>query len=52
MNPMANLFPDFSAGGEFGSIWGYLYPGACNLPECIVSGRISGKNAAALEPWK
>jgi len=51
MNPYGEPIPRLYAGGEFGSIWGYLYPGACNLPECIVSGRISGKNAAALKPW-
>jgi succinate dehydrogenase/fumarate reductase flavoprotein subunit len=44
--------PRLYSGGEFGSIWGFFYPGACNLPECIVSGIISGKNAAAEIPWE
>lgn len=43
--------PRLYAGGEFGSIFGFLYPGACNLSECIVSGLISGGNAAAEKPW-
>jgi succinate dehydrogenase/fumarate reductase flavoprotein subunit len=51
MSPYAKPIPRLYAGGEFGSIWGYLYPGACNLTECTVSGRISGKNAAAELPW-
>jgi succinate dehydrogenase/fumarate reductase flavoprotein subunit len=43
--------PRLYAGGEFGSIW-VLYPGACNLSECIVSGIIAGRNAAEEEPWE
>ncbi|MBI4330121.1 MAG: FAD-binding protein [Chloroflexi bacterium] len=39
--------PRLYAGGEFGSIWGFLYPGASNLAECIVSGIICGRNAMA-----
>ncbi|MFC1899984.1 FAD-dependent oxidoreductase [Chloroflexota bacterium] len=44
--------PRLYTGGEFGSIWSVLYPGACNLPECIVSGIISGRNAAAEISWE
>jgi len=39
------------AAGELGSIWGYLYQGACNIGEGLVFGRIAGKNAAAEKPW-
>jgi len=43
--------PRLYAGGEFGSIFSLLYPGACNLSECIVSGLISGQNAAKETSW-
>jgi predicted oxidoreductase len=39
------------AAGELGSIWGYLYQGACNIGEALVFGRIAGENAAAEKPW-
>ena len=51
MNVFGSPIPRLYSGGEFGSIWGFLYPGACNLPECIVSGIISGENAAKEVPW-
>ena len=38
--------PGLYAVGEFGSIWGYLYQGACNISEYIVSGRKTGRVAA------
>jgi succinate dehydrogenase/fumarate reductase flavoprotein subunit len=46
-NPIPRLF----SGGEFGSIWSFFYPGACNLPECIVSGIIAGENAIKEISW-
>jgi succinate dehydrogenase/fumarate reductase flavoprotein subunit len=39
--------PGLYSAGELGSIWGSLYPGAGNVCECIVFGRIAGRNAAA-----
>jgi succinate dehydrogenase/fumarate reductase flavoprotein subunit len=39
--------PRLYSAGEFGSIWGYLYQGATNITECLVFGRIAGRNAAA-----
>ena len=50
MSPYGAPIPRLYAGGEFGSIWGYLYPGACNLPECIISGIIAGTEAVAETP--
>jgi len=44
--PIAGLY----AAGELGSIWGSLYPGAGNVSECIVFGRLAGRNAAAELP--
>lgn len=39
--------PRLYAAGELGSIWGFLYQGGNNLGECLVFGRIAGRNAAA-----
>jgi succinate dehydrogenase/fumarate reductase flavoprotein subunit len=33
-------------------MWGIIYQGAGNIGECIVYGRIAGRNAAAEKPWK
>ncbi|MCK9197947.1 MAG: FAD-binding protein [Syntrophales bacterium] len=44
--------PRLYSAGEFGSMWGIIYQGAGNIGECIVYGRIAGKNAAAEKPWK
>lgn len=41
-----NPIPRLYVAGELGSIWGQLYPGAGNISECIVFGRIAGRNAA------
>jgi succinate dehydrogenase/fumarate reductase flavoprotein subunit len=39
--------PHLYSGGEFGSIFSFLYPGAMNLVECFTSGIICGRNAVA-----
>jgi len=41
--------PRLYAIGECGSAWGHLYMSGGNLAECLVSGQIAGKHAAALE---
>ena len=46
-NPIPRLF----AAGEMGSAWGHLYMSGGNLAECLVTGQIAGKQAAALESW-
>ncbi len=51
LNAFGKPIPRLYSAGEIGSIWGYLYQGANNLGECIVFGRIAGKNAAAEKPW-
>ena len=43
--------PRLYAAGELGSIWGFLYQGACNIGEALVFGQIAGRNAAAEKPW-
>ncbi len=51
LDPEGQPIPRLYAGGELGSIWGYLYQGACNVGEALVFGRIAGRNAAAEKPW-
>ena len=43
--------PRLYSAGELGSLWGILYEGGGNIAECLVFGRIAGKNAAAEKPW-
>ena len=45
--PVERLF----SAGELGSVWAWYYQGAGNVSECMVFGRIAGRNAAALTPW-
>ena len=42
--------PRLYSGGEFGSMWSFLYPGAMNLVECVTSGIICGRNAVRETP--
>lgn len=44
------VIPRLYAGGEFGSMYTWLYQGSGNVAECIYS-RGAGVNAAAEEPW-
>jgi len=44
--------PRLYCAGEFGSMWGIIYQGAGNIGECVVFGRIAGRNAAAEKPMK
>ncbi len=50
LDPDGKPIPRLYAAGEFGSLWGYVYPGGVNITECIVFGRIAGKNATAEKP--
>jgi succinate dehydrogenase/fumarate reductase flavoprotein subunit len=43
--------PRLYSAGELGSLWGFIYEAAGNLAECLVFGRIAGKNAAIEKPW-
>ena len=45
LDPYGEPIPRLYAVGEFGSVYGFLYPGGCNLPECIVSGILAGRGA-------
>jgi succinate dehydrogenase/fumarate reductase flavoprotein subunit len=67
MNPKSGGAPDFEDtfdvivvgfgfAGAFSAIhaasaFGFLYLSGGNLSECVVGGRIAGREAAALEPW-
>ena len=42
--PIAGLY----AAGELGSVFGHIYLAGGNLSECVVGGRIAGREAAAL----
>jgi succinate dehydrogenase/fumarate reductase flavoprotein subunit len=44
--------PRLYAAGELGSAFGFLYLSGGNLSECLVTGKISGQEAAAIEPWE
>jgi succinate dehydrogenase/fumarate reductase flavoprotein subunit len=44
LDPYGEPIPKLYAVGEFGSVYGFLYPGGCNLPECIVSGILAGRS--------
>lgn len=44
--------PRLYSAGELGSMWGVIYQGSGNIGECIVFGRIAGRNAAGEKPWK
>jgi len=47
LKPDGDPIPRLYAAGEFGSIYGMLYPATGgNLAECIAFGRIAGENAA------
>lgn len=45
--PISRLY----SAGELGSMWGMIYQGAGNISECLVFGRIAGRNAAGERPW-
>jgi len=44
--------PRLYTAGEISSVLKFVYQGGGNLTECIVMGRIAGKNAAAQKPMK
>lgn len=51
MDPQDKPIPRLYAAGELGSMWGNIYQGATNNAECIVFGRIAGREAAKEKPW-
>jgi len=51
LDPDGKPIPRLYGAGELGSIWGFLYQGACNISEAMVFGQIAGRNAALETPW-
>ena len=47
-DPIPRLF----TAGEVSSAYKNLYQAGGNLGECVAFGRVAGRNAAGLEPWK
>jgi len=47
LNAFGDPIPGLYSAGELGSMWGMIYQGAGNIAECMVFGRIAGKNSAA-----
>jgi succinate dehydrogenase/fumarate reductase flavoprotein subunit len=52
VRPNGTPIPRLYSAGELGSIYSYLYQGTGNIGECLAFGRISGRNAAAEQPWE
>jgi predicted oxidoreductase len=51
LDAFGDPIPRLYSAGELGSLWGIIYQGAGNIAECMVFGRIAGRNAAAERPW-
>lgn len=47
LRPDGSPIPGLFGAGELGSMWNRLYPGAGNLSECLVSGRVAAASALA-----
>ncbi|MBR1124860.1 FAD-dependent oxidoreductase [Bradyrhizobium lablabi] len=50
LNPFGEAIPGLYAAGELGSVFGHLYLSGGNLAECMIGGRIAGREAAKREP--
>lgn len=46
-----NQIPRLYTAGEISSVYKFTYQAGGNLTECVVCGRLAGKNAAAEESW-
>lgn len=51
IDPYGNPIPRLYVAGELGSIWGHVYLLSGNVLECIIGGRIAGRDAAASAAW-
>ena len=47
----AEPIPRLYTAGEISSVFKFTYQSGGNVTECMVCGRLAGKNAAAEEPW-
>jgi succinate dehydrogenase/fumarate reductase flavoprotein subunit len=46
-----NAIPRLYTAGEISSVFKFVYQGGGNITECMVCGRIAGRNAATETPW-
>jgi succinate dehydrogenase/fumarate reductase flavoprotein subunit len=46
-----NVIPRLYTAGEMSSVFKFVYQGGGNITECLVCGRVAGRNAAAESPW-
>lgn len=51
INIFGKPVPRLYAAGEIASAWSFLYQGGGNLAECVICGRIAGKQAALERSW-
>ncbi|MFC1873807.1 FAD-dependent oxidoreductase [Chloroflexota bacterium] len=51
LDSYGNVIPGLYAIGELGSMFGHVYETQGNIGECITSGRIAARNAAAEKTW-
>lgn len=51
LDAFGSPIPRLYVAGELGSVFGHLYISGGNFSECLVGGRIAGRNAAGLVPW-
>ncbi len=51
VDPEEKPIPRLYAVGECGSFWGWMYNGGGNQAECMVTGRVAGRNASAEKSW-
>jgi succinate dehydrogenase/fumarate reductase flavoprotein subunit len=51
MNVYNEAIPRLYAAGECGSAFGFLYLSGANLSECLITGKIAGREVAELDPW-
>jgi hypothetical protein len=51
LDPFKQPIPRLYEAGEMGAIWGHVYLLSGNVLECIIGGRIAGREAATEQPW-
>jgi succinate dehydrogenase/fumarate reductase flavoprotein subunit len=51
VTPEGKPIPRLYAAGELGSSFGHLYLSGGNITECLVTGRVAGRESADLDPW-
>ena len=51
INVYGEPLPRLYTAGELGSAFGFLYISGANLSECLITGKIAGREAANLTPW-